>query len=315
MTPSLFPSSGRSSGRSSTLSAPRARRLLLAAGAVALLWGATSLAAARFTAPNDAAIAVVVKAPWRADLNARLLDVTAPFLDAPYVLSPLGEGSGVDADARLRFDAFDCTTFVETALALALGQDLDDSREILDHLRYQNGSVHFTTRRHFPEAEWIPDLTKAGLLVDITRQVGGTSVTVESKKLDATVWHRAKHEGLPKLDDARIPSGVFSLDVWPLDEAAAHPERIPAGTLLHLVRVDFPSVPVRVSHQGIVVDKDGHKVLRHAADRMHHRVVDEPLERFFSRMKQYGKWPVRGVHLTAINPKPGWREAIGLRPR
>jgi len=269
---------------------------------------------AAFVAPTEAVVARAVAANVDLDLNDRLVNDTQPFIDAPYLLSPLGEGAGVDADPRIRFDAFDCTTFVETALALVLAQDLDDARVILDHIRYRRGEPSYAGRRHFPEAEWIPELTHAGLLADITRDVGGDSVTRETKKLNAAVWHNARHEGLPALDDARIPDGVFALDVWPLDEAAAHPEKIPVGTLLHVVRVDFPSVPVRVSHQALVIEKDGRRFIRHAADRMHHRVVDEPVERFFARMKQYSKWPVRGVHLTRINPKANWRTGLGLPP-
>lgn len=267
-----------------------------------------------FAAPKDSEVARTVAANVGLDLHDRLVKDTQPFIDAPYLLSPLGEGAGVDADPRIRFDAFDCTTFVETALALVLATDLDDAKVILDHIRYRRGEPSYAGRRHFPEAEWIPELTRAGLLEDITRDVGGDSVTRETKKLNAAIWHNARHEGLPALDDARIPDGVFALDVWPLDEAAAHPEKIPVGTLLHLVRVDFPSVPVRVSHQALVIERDGQRFIRHAADRMHHRVVDEPIDRFFSRMKQYGKWPVRGVHLTRINPKANWRPGLGLPP-
>lgn len=269
---------------------------------------------AAYAAPSESAVAARVAAPFGASINERLLAVTAPFLDAPYVLSPLGEGKdgdGVDVDPRLRLDAFDCTTFVETALALAYARDFGDVQPLLDELRYQ-GPVGYAARRHFPEAEWIPQLVAAGLLKDVTRAVGGASVVREEKVLNPAVWNRAKKPGLPTLDDARIPSGTFGLDVWPLAEAMKNPDRIPAGTVLHLVRVDFASVPVRVSHQGLVLEKDGKKFLRHAADRMHHRVVDEPLDRFFQRMSQYGKWPVSGVHLTQIVAQDGWRAR--LRP-
>jgi hypothetical protein len=283
---------------------------------IAVVFALVVAAAAVFVAPDAAVVDQKVQAPWRGqdDVNARLVDVTAPFLDAPYSHSPLGEGSGVDPDPRLRFDTFDCTTFVETALALALSKDLDDAKNVLDHLRYQGGVVGYQQRRHFPEAEWIPQLEQAGLLEDITRAVGGDAVTRESKQLDAKVWHRAKHDGLPALPDARIPVGVFSLDVWPLDDVIAHADRIPPGTVFHLVRVDFKSVPVRVSHQGLVLEHDGKRFVRHAADRMHHRVVDEPLDRFLSRMRQYRKWPVRGLHLTRVNPRGAWRAHLGLPP-
>jgi hypothetical protein len=278
--------------------------------------GLATLIAGAFVAPTEADVAAVVATTAEVasdvDLAARLERVTRPFLDAPYVLSPLGEGEGrgPDTDPRLRFDAFDCTTFVETGLALALSRGLDDARQRLDLIRYDRGVVDFVTRRHFPEAEWIPALVRAGLLADITRQVGGADVVVERKRIGPDIWQRTKHPGLPPLPLTRIPDGTFALDVWPLAAAAAAPARIPDGTVLHLVRADFKNVPVRVSHQGLVLTVKGQKVLRHAADRLHHRVVDEPLDRYFARMARYGKWPVTGVHLTAIVARPGWEARL-----
>jgi hypothetical protein len=279
---------------------------------VAVVVVVAGVVAGAFSAPNVEEIAHVVKTAPSSDVAARLEAVTRPFLDAPYVLSPLGEGKGAppDEDPRLRFDAFDCTTFVETALALALSSDLDEATRSLDIIRYREARPTFPDRRHFPEAEWIPQLTAAGLVEDITRSVGGDDVVVEEKRLSPQVWRKARHKGLPTLSDARIPDGTFALDVWPLDAAAQHPERIPSGTILHLVRADFGSVPVRVSHQALVLDVKGVKVVRHAADRLHHRVVDEPIDRFFARMKKYGKWPVTGIHLTRVSATPGWRERL-----
>ena len=274
---------------------------------------AALLLVASFVAPADADVAVIVAAPLAGPIAARLEQVTRPLLDAPYVLSPLGEGPGAtpDADPRLRFDAFDCTTFVETGLALALSSSLEDVRARLDLIRYQSGVVDFAARRHFPEAEWIPALVAAGLLEDITRAVGGNDVVVERKRIGPDIWARTKHPGLPPLQLSRIPDGTFALDVWPLAAAASAPTRIPDGTVLHLVRADFRNVPVRVSHQGLVLTVKGQKVLRHAADRLHHRVVDEPLDRYFARMARYAKWPVTGVHLTAVVARPGWEQRLG----
>lgn len=294
---------------------------------VALQW----LTPAAFNPPSEAQVGAGLKTPLPASSKVtppktpasmplpspyaqRLVAVTKSFLNAPYTHSPLGEGDagGPDTDPRLRFDAFDCTTFVESALALSLSSSLPEAATILDHIRYRKGQVSYAERRHFPEAEWIPELIAAGLLHDITESVGGADVVIATKKLNNAVWEKARHKGLPALPDGRIPDGVFSLPVWPLDKALAHPERIPAGTVLNLVRDDFASVPVRVSHQGIVLDVDGVKVIRHAADRMHHRVVDEPLGRFFARMSHYKKWPVTGVHLVRFDPDDDWRVRLGM---
>ncbi len=269
---------------------------------------AGAFAKAPFAPPSDALILERIRAAQHdQDLADRLRVVSDPFLGAPYALSPLGEGQGEDPDPRLRYDAFDCTTFVETTVALAIAKDIGEARRLLDLIRYRHGEPGFLARRHFPEAEWIPELQELGFLEDITRQVGGDNVVVEKKRLDAAVWERRKRPSHLELPAARIPSGDFALDVWPLDDARAHQRRIPPGTLLNLVRVDFKSVPVRVSHQGIVIEKKGALYMRHAADRMFHSVVDEPLDHFFLRMQKYKKWPVAGVNLARVQEPAGWR--------
>ena len=70
------------------------------------------------------------------------------FLGVPYMNSPLGEGVMPDSDPLIRFDAFDCTTFVETVLA---GGDVNK----LNKIRYKNGNVGFLNRNHFIESDWL----------------------------------------------------------------------------------------------------------------------------------------------------------------
>lgn len=291
-------------------------RVLASAVVVVLSLAPAGHAAKAFAPPSDEVILERIRAAReRADFAERLRVVSDPFVGAPYVVSPLGEGEGPDPDPRFRYDAFDCTTFVETTVALALANDVEEARALLDFIRYRGGKPGFLERRHFPEAEWIPELAELGFLEDITRAVGGDAVVVEKKRLDPGVWERRKRPSHLELPAERIPSGEFALDVWPLDIARAEQAKIPPGTLLNLVRVDFRSVPVRVSHQGLVIEKGGKLYLRHAADRMFHSVVDEPLDHFFSRMQKYKKWPVAGVNLARVKEPDGWRTKLRSPPK
>lgn len=272
-------------------------------------------AAGKWRAPDEEKISQrLLKSAGIKRVGKRLRHVSQPFVGAPYQLSPLGEGSGPDPDPRLRFDAFDCTTFVETSIALTLAENLDEARALMDLLRYRNGEVDFLQRRHFPAAEWIPELTRLGFLRDVTRYVGRKDVVTERKVLNATVWNRRKKPTLLELPDERIPDGTFALPVLPLNKVKKHMRRIPNGTVLNLVRVNFKTVPVRVSHQGIVIVKGGRRYLRHAADRMYHSVVDERLDRFVDRMSAYKRWPVAGIHLSRIIEPIGWRDLLRPAP-
>lgn len=124
-------------------------------------------------------------------LNASRSDVGARYLGASYVLDPLGEGAGYDADPLIRFDAFDCTTFVEAVLA-----DGDVSR--LNKIRYADGVVAFENRNHFIETDWLPN--NADLVEVVSGTYGRTqlrNVTID-KRAWANVAHGIKIDAAPQ---------------------------------------------------------------------------------------------------------------------
>lgn len=127
-------------------------------------------------------------------LNAPRSDVGAAYLGAAYVLDPLGEGTGYDPDPLIRFDAFDCTTFVETVLA-------DGDVERLNKIRYAGGVVAFENRNHFIETDWLPN--NSDLVENVSAQYGKTAVrhvTVD-KRAWAHVAHGVDIDALPVTTD------------------------------------------------------------------------------------------------------------------
>lgn len=241
-------------------------------------------------------------------LEDRLVAVTDPLLGAAYSLGPLGEGAagGPDGDPRLRYDAFDCTTFVETAIAMAFAARAEEVEPLLDAIRYRDSIPAFVNRRHFPAAEWIPELVELGILEDITREVAGADVRSETTILSPWVWERRKARILEALPAERIPNGKFPLDVWPLESALAGYRSIPGGSVLSIMRTDRPRLPVRITHQGLVIIRDGERFLRHAADAPYDRVVDEPLEAYLKRIRAYREWSVVGIHIARIAQPPNF---------
>lgn len=232
-------------------------------------------------------------------LARRIESVSRAFLHTPYVSSPLGEGPGhpPDEDPRFGLAGFDCTTFVETVLALSLADDLDDARRILDDIRYTDGVVGFATRKHLPMAQWIPENIGAGFFRDITAQVGGEATQTAGKRLDKETWQARRPEILPELDADHVPLGEHQLPFIPSEHIMARAQRIPSGTVVSVVRVDFRSMPIRVSHQGFLIRSHGKLVLRHAARTGHAEVADELFDTFVRRSSNYGKWPVVGFNL------------------
>ncbi len=118
------------------------------------------------------------------------------------------------------------------------------------------------------------------------------------------VWRAARESGhtLPLLPRDRWPLGEFSLDLIPLSRLRGVAPRIPAGTLLFVVRSEQPGMPYRVSHAGLVVEGPrGKRLVRHASDVAGTmRVRDEPLPKFVARNERYRIWRVSGVSLFSI---------------
>src|SRR5262245_45756565 len=95
----------------------------------------------------------------------RLEHFSEQFMGAPFEAGPLGEGpqGRYDQGPECRFDAFDCTTLVETVAALALTREASEFSRWLRQIRYQNGRVDFLSRNHFPCGDWVPHNASLGL--------------------------------------------------------------------------------------------------------------------------------------------------------
>jgi hypothetical protein len=239
----------------------------------------------------------------------RAVWATSLLLGAPYLASPLGEGPGAapDPDPRFRLDAFDCTTFVETALALGAAASTEEAARLLDDVRY-DGPPGYARRNHYVESQWLPVLLRKGWLAPAGAEVtGGASVQVV-KRLDGAAWAAAERAGrtVPGIPAPALPAGEFALPVVPLRALPGVAPRIPEGTVLLVVHEPVPSRPSVVSHMGIVVVRpDGSRALRHASDVPGvMRVRDEPLEAFARRVARQ-RWKVAGVSLYRIGDGPG----------
>ncbi|MDR1331845.1 MAG: DUF1460 domain-containing protein [Tannerella sp.] len=104
-----------------------------------------------------------------------ILEAARCFMDRPYVASTL-EKEPERLVVNLR--ELDCTTFVETAVAMALAmKDTNPSFESfcrhLQTLRYRDSVIRdYTDRLHY-FSDWIFENSRRGLVSDVTRQLGG----------------------------------------------------------------------------------------------------------------------------------------------
>jgi len=247
-------------------------------------------------------------------LPERVEAISALFLGAPYKRGALGEGPDgeFDRDPLMRFDAFDCTTFVETVMALALESDLDAAKRTLQKIRYRGGKVSYATRNHFTELDWVPNNVAAGFLRDVTSEIAGPRVAKVSKTISKRKWYLKKttaslegeiaedekhplvlklHQLGERFADERATLPVLPMSALP--QALAH---IPSGTIANIVHVDQKDRDSLVSHQVILIKKSDGWYLRAAA--VGKAVEDDPI----SHLAIYRdlKWRLAGLNLNEL---------------
>lgn len=290
--------------------------MILAAILAAAAWGAQPTP--RFFELDEAAVDAHLATVHgsSAPLPFRIERVSEAFLGTPYKLGPLGEGEEgeFDKDPLISFEQADCTTFVEEVLALSLAPDLARAKDVLRRIRYRDGLVSYETRNHFPEVDWLPNNLKAGYLRDVTRRVAGRRTAWAFKTISKRAWYLAKSttdlEGFAAEPEAERAARV---ERWRAkgasykDESARLPyvaledlpelaASIPSGTVASVVREALEDKPVIVTHQGLVIQKPGATVLRHAA--FGKQVEDVPLLEYAGRFKD-AKWRVLGLNLAS----------------
>jgi len=233
----------------------------------------------------------------------RAAAASAPLLGAPYLLSPLGEGRGEDPDPRFRLDAFDCVTFVETALALGSAATLDEARRALDDIRYAAATADIAERNHEVLSQWIPSNLAKGWIAPVSREVAGAAAVVVRTEYTAARWRRLRATGqrLAGVPPERDPLGRFQAEVVPPAALLAAASRIPEGTIAFVVRGEREDRLTRVSHAGLVVVRDGRRLVRHASSWPGvMEVVEEPLADFLRHQRLASRRPLTGLALFRV---------------
>ena len=105
-------------------------------------------------------------------LGERMKRISDVLVGQPYQVDAAGEGRGPDPDPPARYDAFDCLTFVEEVLALALPADPLSAPMVRNGLRYGGAPMDYGNRRHFMLTQWVPGAIADGWVTDITESLG-----------------------------------------------------------------------------------------------------------------------------------------------
>lgn len=111
------------------------------------------------------------------------------FIGSPYVANTLDGSDKEQLIVNLR--EFDCTTFIESVVALAQeikrdNPSLEGFESCLKKLRYNNGEINgYTSRLHYM-LDWISNNINNNTIENITQQLGGEPI---SKKINFMSSH------------------------------------------------------------------------------------------------------------------------------
>ncbi len=255
------------------------------------------LAVALTAIPEE--VTAAVEATRSAPLAERIDRISASLLGRDYALDPAGEGEGPDGDPVARYDVFDCVTFVEEVLALALG-GLTGADAVRRDLRYGPGTPPtYANRNHLMELQWLPDAVSTGRLVDVTARIGPTKTIVHP--VDVNTWNSWPARSGFGLTDAQLPVGTSRVAVVDLSTALANIDKFPVGALVLPVRAPREHRPVLTFHVGFVVPGPSGPLIRHATKLGDGRVRSDSLAWYLNNAKTY-PWPVEGVAVFLPTP-------------
>lgn len=184
---------------------------------------------------------------------------------APYLTAPLGGGAGLPEVLNAGLEGFDCVTFVETVVALALSEDETSFRERLRLLRYSRGEISWETRRHYFSL-WLKENRQEGRLLDPAH-------LPPPRRIARTLTVLPDLGAVPAL-----------LEGWPRNRLKGFRPYLRSGDV-----VGFLSTRRHLDyfHVGLLLEGDAGVLLVHAS-RSRGRVVLEPLETFLSTQRTSG---------------------------
>ena len=258
-------------------------------------------------------------------LQQRINLSSAALLGSPYQADALGEGwtGKYNKNPLYRFDRFDCETYVDTVIAVALAKDFFDFKKKINRIRYQRGQIGFVQRNHFPSADWIPNNKRNGYIQELTYAIGGPQTKIATALIDRRNWYRRfsinriqipylstaekktlltqlKEEGMKWANSAKV--SIAYIPVVALFQNPQLMRRIPTGSLIFLVGHDDYltsriGTQMNVLHMGFAIWEQGQLYLRMASSRVE-RVLDIRLQNY---LKTYQALNIlRGISVWTI---------------
>jgi cell wall-associated NlpC family hydrolase len=202
---------------------------------------------------------------------SRIEVLSRQFLGHPYEANPL-IGSAHTAEVfTASLDGFDCVTYIETVVALALASDSDNFADWLRQIRYERGRIQWERRNHYMTV-WIRNNVRKGIVGPVS--MAALPVVSRERVLNVVpelVAQRTRVKCVPKRAAARFE---------PL---------LQSGDLIFFVST---RKNLDMFHAGIIV-RDGKRVRMRHASRSQGVVVEQALSEFLKTNRMAGVIVVR----------------------
>lgn len=193
-------------------------------------------------------------------------DIGELFLGAPYIAKTLDQHSDERLVVNLR--QFDCSTFVESVLALWL---LPDSASFTNYcnqltaIRYRNGKCDgYCSRLHY-FSDWIADNEAKGFVNNLTQQLGGEpfkcQVNFMSSRPQLYAQLKENSANLAEIVRHEKRINMHKFHFIPIHQLKNAEKNIPTGSIIAITtQIDG----LDISHVGFAVRKNGKTFFMHA---------------------------------------------------
>lgn len=203
-------------------------------------------------------------------MNELVIEVGKSFMGTPYVGGTLDENPNTE-EVVIKITGLDCVTFVENALTFSImikeGKNtIEDYKATLERVRYRDGkNTGYSSRLHY-FSDWIYDNQKKGLVVDITKEIGGVPY---QKTIDFMTNHTGSYEQLSNDPNnvnemIEVESNINSREIYfiPKDNISSFYDKLQTGDIIGITST---IEGLDVAHTGYVYKENGNTYLLNAS--------------------------------------------------
>lgn len=246
-------------------------------------------------------------------IEKKIKNISRFFKGKRYRRFCLGEGKTGKLDKKplYRFDTFDCTTYIETVLAIANSNSYQDFIRNIKQIRYKNNKISFYNRKHFPGLEWLPDNSEKGYIKNSTLSLKNIPISEGSISVDKKSWFKRlsnRRLGIKRrqytksrlslIQNYYENSKIETLEIKFIDfdkifgdeELEKHLiSNLPNASIINILKDDYQLTgkeitPVKIVHQGFFIKKKGRGYFRHASSKPWQKIVDIPIRKYLRKL-------------------------------